>query len=85
MIVILCDSVIQPLIGPIDLSIDQLKYSLYQCTIDVDICKLSLLLGWHIVSFVYMHHARIMCLQCFDAVGWAAGVWSEVQTCIWPS
>ena len=42
------------------------------------------------------------CLQCFDAVGWAAGrasvlwklsggvlawlsVWSEVQTCIWPS
>ena len=43
-----------------------------------------------------------MCLQCFDAVGWAAGrasglyktewwglawlfVWSEVQTCIWPS
>ena len=42
-------------------------------------------------------------LQCFDAVGWAAGrasglqkklsggvlawlsVWSEVQTCIWPS
>jgi len=43
-----------------------------------------------------------VCLQCFDAVGWAAGrasglwklsggvlawlsVWSEVQTCIWPS
>ena len=43
-----------------------------------------------------------MCLQCFHAVGWAAGrapackklsggvlawlsVWSEVQTCIWPS
>ena len=39
------------------------------------------------------------CLQCFDAVGWAAGrasglsggvlawlsVWSEVQACIWPS
>ena len=43
------------------------------------------------------------CLQCFDAVGWAAGrasglqknlsaqvlawlsIWSEVQTCIWPS
>jgi len=34
------------------------------------------------------------CLQCFDAVGWAAGrawvlawlsVWSEMQTCIWPS
>jgi len=44
------------------------------------------------------------CLQCFDAVGWAAArkgirpvkklsgevlawlfVWSEVQTCIWPS
>jgi len=36
------------------------------------------------------------CLQCFDAVGWAAektnggvlawlSVWSEVQTCIWPS
>jgi len=39
-------------------------------------------------------------LQCFDAVGWAAGrackklsggvlawlsVWSEVQICIWPS
>ena len=35
-------------------------------------------------------------LQCFDTVGWAAGrasggvlawlsVWSEVQTCIWPS
>jgi len=46
----------------------------------------------------------VLCLQCFDAVGWAAGrasdpackklsggvlvwlsVWSEVQTCIWPS
>jgi len=44
----------------------------------------------------------MMCLQCFDAVGWVAGrhpackkqsggvlawlfVWSEVQTCIWPS
>ena len=44
----------------------------------------------------------IICLLCFDAVGWAAGthpackklsggvlvwlpVWSEVQTCIWPS
>ena len=44
----------------------------------------------------------MLCLQCFDAVGWAAGrasglwklsggvlawlsVWSEVQTCIWPS
>ena len=45
----------------------------------------------------------MFCLQCFDAVGWAAGrasglqktewwgvgvvvpVWSEVQTCIWPS
>ena len=40
-----------------------------------------------------------VCLQCLDAVGWAAGrasglsggvlawlsVWSEVQTCIWPS
>ena len=43
-----------------------------------------------------------VCLQCFDAVGWAAGrasglqkqsggvlawlsVWSEVQTCIWPT
>ena len=37
------------------------------------------------------------CLQCFDAVGWVAGrassrtflidipVWSEMQTCIWPS
>jgi len=41
------------------------------------------------------------CLQCFDAVGWQEGhpackklsggvlewlsVWSEVQTCIWPS
>ena len=37
------------------------------------------------------------CLQCFDAVSWAAGrapsggvlawlsVWSEVQTCMWPS
>jgi len=38
-------------------------------------------------------------LRCFDAVGWAAGracektewwgtgmvVWSEVQTCVWPS
>jgi len=46
---------------------------------------------------------QLQCLQCFDAVGWAAGmasdlqetgsvgvlawlsVWSEVQTCIWPS
>ena len=44
----------------------------------------------------------LSCLQCYDAVGWAAGrhpackklsggvlswlsVWSEVQTCIWPS
>ena len=38
-----------------------------------------------------------VCLQCFHAVGWAAGKklsggvlawlsdWSEVQTCIWPS
>jgi len=39
------------------------------------------------------------CLQCFEAVGWAAGrafgllknwvawlsVWGEVQICIWPS
>jgi len=43
--------------------------------------------------------SALMCLQCFDAVGWAAGrvsgltggvlvwlsVWSEVQTCIWRS
>ena len=43
---------------------------------------------------------KLLCLQCFDAVGWAAGrackklsggvlawlsVWSEMQTCIWPS
>ena len=36
----------------------------------------------------------VLCLQCFDTVGWVAGsgvvlawlsVWSEVQTCIWPS
>ena len=38
-----------------------------------------------------------VCIQCFDAVGWAAykklsggvlvwlSAWSEVQTCIWPS
>jgi len=38
-----------------------------------------------------------LCLECFDAVGWATGrasgggvlawlsVWSEVQTCIWSS
>jgi len=45
--------------------------------------------------------SALSCLQCFDAVGWAAGmgirpvknggvlawlsVWCEVQTCIWPS
>ena len=35
--------------------------------------------------------AVIQCLQCFDAVSWSGGVlvwlsvWSEVQTCIWPS
>jgi len=45
--------------------------------------------------------SMLICLQCFDAVGWAAGfmpvkklsggvlawlsVWSEVQTCICPS
>jgi len=43
----------------------------------------------------------LQCLQCFDSVGWQEGhpackklsggvlawlsVWSEVQTCIWPS
>ena len=36
----------------------------------------------------------VLCLQCFDTVGWVAGsgvvlawlsVWSEMQTCIWPS
>ena len=49
-----------------------------------------------------IHLIRSSCLQCFDAVGWAAGrasglqklsggvlawlsVWSEMQTCIWPS
>jgi len=50
-----------------------------------------------------MNVPTAFCLQCFDAVGWAAGraypackklsggvlawlsVWSEVQTCIWPS
>ena len=40
-------------------------------------------------------YLSLFCLQCFDAVGWAAklsggvlawlSVWSEVQTCIWPS
>ena len=47
--------------------------------------------------------SMVIGLQCFDAVGWAAGrasglkkklsggvlawlsVWSEMQTCIWPS
>ena len=46
--------------------------------------------------------SSVSCVQCFDAVGWAAGrasglwklsggvlawlsVWSEVQTCMWPS
>ena len=50
-----------------------------------------------------INNTIILCLQCFDPVGWAAGrasglqkklsggvlawlsVWSEVQTCIWPS
>ena len=49
-----------------------------------------------------LHQFSFVCLQCFDAVGCAAGrasgleklsggvlawlsVWSEVQTCIWPS
>ena len=60
-------------------------------------------------QLVYRHVAAerylifcVLCLQCFDAVGWAAGrhppckklsggvlawlsVWTEVQTCIWPS
>ena len=31
---------------------------------------------------LYYYH----CLQSFDAVGWGwLSVWSEVQTCIWPS
>ena len=51
-----------------------------------------------ILSYVLL----FLCLQCFDAVGWATGrasglkklsggvltwlfVWSEMQTCIWPS
>jgi len=46
-----------------------------------------------------LHHSLLLllysfCLQCFDAVGWAAvssgvlawlSVWSKVQTCKWPS
>jgi len=68
----------------------------------------------HVVDRVSNHHLRLgfvrlilysryaANIQCFDAVGWAAGrasgllklsggvlawlsVWSEVQTCIWPS
>ena len=51
-----------------------------------ELWNLPVLYGW-----------LILCLQCFDAVGWVAGmasgggvlvwlsVWSEVQTCIWPS
>jgi len=49
-----------------------------------------------LVCFFFLY---FYCLQCFDAVGWVAGsvsglsgqvlarlsVWSEVQTCIWPS
>jgi len=52
------------------------------------------------VKFYHVKLARLwcdVCLQCFDAVGWAAGrasglwktlwlfLWSEMQTCIWPS
>ena len=53
-------------------------------------------------QFSCLFVSLILCLQCFDAVGWAAeghpackklcggvlawlSVWSEVQTCIWPS
>ena len=51
-----------------------------------------------IITRIIICH-QCFCLQCFDTVGWAAGracektewwgtgmvVWSEVQTCIWPS
>ena len=50
-------------------------------------------------AVTYSLYLLTLCLQCFDAVGWAAGrasglsggvlawlsVWSEVQTCIRPS
>ena len=54
------------------------------------------------IAFRIVSVVLYLCLQCFDAVGWAAeghpackklsggvlawlSVWSEVQTCIWPS
>ena len=57
---------------------------------------------YYLVVFSLLFLYLYLCLQCFDAVGWAAGrasglkklsggvlawlsVWSEVQTCIWPS
>jgi len=55
-------------------------------------------------QYKFYYVCMYVCLQSFDAVGWAAGrasglqvnklsggvlewlsVWSEVQTCIWPS
>ena len=55
-------------------------------------------LGWVFVGFfIAGSSGGLICLQCFDDVGWAAckklsggvlarlSVWSEVQTCIWPS
>jgi len=58
--------------------------------------------GEQVSLYLVTGPATLMCLQCFDTVGWAAGrasglfnlscgvlawlsIWSEVQTCIWPS
>jgi len=56
--------------------------------------------GGAIFVFIYIY-IYVYCLQCIDTVGWVTGrapgcpscgvvlallsVWSEVQTCIWPS
>ena len=58
---------------------------------------------WKVVSFCVCFFVSVLCIQCFDAVGWAQeghpackknlsggvlawlSVWSEMQTCIWPS
>ena len=52
-------------------------------------CHLTFCYRWldlFISIFIYILSSAVYCLQCFDAVGWAAGRASgEVQTCTWPS